>query len=174
MISYVSGDCTEPTAARPGYRFIVHIVNDEGKWGRGFVLSVGKRWPHVEDDYLRWAKNDPLPQASPFPPFRLGNVRIIHTDGNVFVFNMIAQHGRYAKDDGTPPIRYGALEECLKQVGDLARKHFASVHMPRIGCGLAGGEWSEVERIVARTLHDVEVFVYDYDTGDKATVPWKK
>jgi len=28
----------------------------------------------------------------------------------------------------------------------------AAVHMPRIGCGLAGGEWSTIEAIIERTL----------------------
>jgi hypothetical protein len=35
--------------------------------------------------------------------------------------------------------------------------------MPRIGCGLAGGQWSEIEPIIERTLlaAGVEVYVYD-------------
>jgi O-acetyl-ADP-ribose deacetylase (regulator of RNase III) len=36
--------------------------------------------------------------------------------------------------------------------------------MPRIGCGLAGGSWEEIEPIIKRTLTDqgVEVVVYDF------------
>ncbi len=46
----------------------------------------------------------------------------------------------------------------------LARK--ATVHMPRIGCGLAGGKWEEVEPIVEQQLisHGVNVTVYDFVT----------
>jgi hypothetical protein len=33
--------------------------------------------------------------------------------------------------------------------------------MPRIGCGLAGGTWEEVEPVVERTCGDLEVHVYD-------------
>ena len=35
--------------------------------------------------------------------------------------------------------------------------------MPRIGCGLAGGDWNKVEKIINETLIDkgIEVYVYD-------------
>jgi hypothetical protein len=37
--------------------------------------------------------------------------------------------------------------------------------MPRIGCGLAGGDWNKVEAIINKTLisNGLEVFVYDFD-----------
>jgi len=39
----------------------------------------------------------------------------------------------------------------------------ASVHLPRIGCGLAGGEWSKIEPLLEKHIcvKDVAVFVYD-------------
>ena len=36
--------------------------------------------------------------------------------------------------------------------------------MPRIGCGLAGGDWKTIENIIQRTfidIADVDVYVYD-------------
>lgn len=84
---------------------------------------------------------------------KLGQVVFVPVAEGVQVTNMIGQHGIKAKDDGTPPIRYGALEECLITVAQWARDwNHASVHMPRIGCGLAGGKWSEIEPIILRRL----------------------
>ena len=39
----------------------------------------------------------------------------------------------------------------------------AAVHMPRIGCGLAGGKWETIEPIVRGMAekHGVDVVVYD-------------
>jgi O-acetyl-ADP-ribose deacetylase (regulator of RNase III) len=54
------------------------------------------------------------------------------------------------------------LETGLNAVAEQARKLSATVHMPRIGCGLAGGEWSKVEAIVNKTLVDIDVCVYDF------------
>ncbi len=63
-----------------------------------------------------------------------------------------------------PPIRYEAVRSCLKSLAVEARRLEASVHMPRIGCGLAGGRWEEIEPIVAEELiaEGVEVTVYDF------------
>ncbi len=77
---------------------------------------------------------------------------------------MIAQHGIKAGSQ-EPPIRYLALEHCLIQVADRAKALQASVHMPRIGCGLAGGRWELVEPIIIKTLdaRGIAVSVYDFD-----------
>lgn len=42
----------------------------------------------------------------------------------------------------------------------------ASVHMPRIGCGLAGGNWSRVEPLIMRRLAERGVAVTVYDHGE--------
>ncbi|MQY33582.1 hypothetical protein SRB17_15430 [Streptomyces sp. RB17] len=43
----------------------------------------------------------------------------------------------------------------------------ASVHMPRIGCGLAGGTWSRKEPFITERLvkRGIEVTVYDHGEG---------
>jgi len=57
------------------------------------------------------------------------------------------------------------VETALTTVAEHARELDASVHMPRIGCGLAGGRWEEIEPIIGRTLikNGVPVTVYDFD-----------
>ena len=41
----------------------------------------------------------------------------------------------------------------------------ASVHMPGIGCGVAGGTWDRIEPIIFRTLRERDVAVNVYDFG---------
>lgn len=91
-ITYLRGDATAPHGK--GVKLIVHVCNDLGGWGKGFVLALSRRWPE--------------PEAA-----ELG----------------------------------------------------ASVHMPRIGCGLAGGKWSRIEPLIERRLagRGVPVTVYDFD-----------
>ena len=101
-------------------------------------------------------------------------MKLVRVENRVWVANMIAQHGVLHKDDGTPPIRYGSLEDCLAELHLHARELEATIHMPRIGCGLAGGKWSEIEQIIERQLTHDDVYVYDFDTGDARTVPWSK
>lgn len=169
MIKYVVGDATEPRV--PGNKIIAHVCNDIGGWGRGFVLSVTQRWPLAEQSYRRWYQEQ---ENGPCGPMKLGQVQLVKVSDDVAVANMIGQHGILEKD-GVQPIRYEALKECLTTLNSLARELFnASVHMPRIGCGLAGGEWSKVEAIINETLVDVDVYVYDFNTNDSRTIPWRK
>ena len=52
QINYLKGDATVP--AGDGPKVIVHICNDVGAWGKGFVLAISKRWPTAERDYRKW------------------------------------------------------------------------------------------------------------------------
>jgi O-acetyl-ADP-ribose deacetylase (regulator of RNase III) len=75
---------------------------------------------------------------------------------------MIGQHGIRRTKEG-PPIRHNAVEKCLGRVAQKAVELDASVHMPRIGCGLAGGNWEEIEPIITRQLCKKSIAVYVYD-----------
>jgi O-acetyl-ADP-ribose deacetylase (regulator of RNase III) len=154
MITYLKGDATVPQAKGP--KLIAHVVNDLGGWGKGFVLAISRRWPEPEASYRRWhaerAKND----------FALGVIQVVQVMPDIYVVNMVAQCGIRTGSKG-PSIRYEALEDCLRKLHTVANEHRASVHMPRIGCGLAGGKWDKVEPLIQAALDDVAVFVYDYD-----------
>ena len=151
----VTGDATSPQAKGP--KVIAHICNDLGGWGKGFVLAISRRWPQPQRDYRDWhrhrAGND----------FALGAVRLIQVQDDIWVANMIGQHGMRGGSQG-PPIRYPAVEQCLGILGDQAIGLRASVHMPRIGCGLAGGRWDRIEPLVDAALcqRGVPVTVYDF------------
>jgi O-acetyl-ADP-ribose deacetylase (regulator of RNase III) len=73
---------------------------------------------------------------------------------------MIAQRGVHTLG-GEPPIRYDALKRCLGILAVEAEKLQATVHMPRIGCGLAGGKWESVEPLLLEAIPNTGVFVYD-------------
>jgi O-acetyl-ADP-ribose deacetylase (regulator of RNase III) len=143
-IVYVKGDATVPQAK--GKKIIAHICNDIGRWGKGFVLAISARWNGPEAEYRVWHQRG--------DGFALGAIQLVRVESWIWV----------AGSNG-PPIRYDAVESCLKQLAVRARDLGASVHMPRIGCGLAGGTWEEIEPIIQRTLiaADVAVHVYDYD-----------
>lgn len=51
-ITYTTGDATCP--ATSGNKIIVHICNDIGAWGKGFVLALSKRWVAPEKQYKEW------------------------------------------------------------------------------------------------------------------------
>ena len=165
MITYIKGDATNPMAKGP--KIIAHISNDSGGWGLGFVLAISKRWARPEAMYRRWYHDrDPVQETEPCQivmtsgRFGLGETQLVIVQPGLAVVNMIAQAGTKTGSKG-PPIRYDALDECLQKVNVYADSFKASIHAPRIGCGLAGGKWSQVEPLIQKRLPYVDVFVYD-------------
>lgn len=154
-IAYVKGDATAPLAK--GVKIICHICNDIGGWGKGFVLAVSRRWEQPEAEYRRWHSKGKE------GGFALGEVQFIQVEPYIWVANMIGQRGIKGGSSG-PPIRYEAVSACLEKLGVKARELSASVHMPRIGCGLAGGEWSRIELLIEQFLvgTGIPVTVYDF------------
>ncbi|MGK5638173.1 macro domain-containing protein [Streptomyces sp. URMC 126] len=156
-IAYVRGDATSPTGKGP--KVIAHVCNDLGGWGKGFVLALSRRWEEPEREYRRWhrarAEND----------FGLGAVQVVRVERWLWVANMVGQRGiRTGRSSGVP-VRYEAIDTALAKLADEAARLGASVHMPRIGCGLAGGRWDRVEPLIRARLTDrgIPVTVYDHD-----------
>lgn len=153
-ITYLKGDATAPQAK--GVKIICHVCNDAGGWGKGFVLALSKRWDEPEAAYRAWFASR--------TNFALGAVQFVQVEPYIWVANLIGQRGTKTGSSG-PPVRYSAIAEGLQAVAEKALELGASVHMPRIGCGLAGGEWSKVEPLILEhvTGRGVAVTVYDFD-----------
>ena len=151
-IIYLNGNAVYPKT--PSNKVIVHICNDEGRWGGGFVLSISKRWSEPEKQYKKWIRNR---------EGKLGEIQFVPVEKDIVVVNMIAQES-FVSFVNPVAVRYEALKKCLQQVSDSIKGNEVSVHMPRIGCGIAGGKWENIEPIIIETLfkNDIQVYVYDY------------
>lgn len=168
-IEYVTGDATQPLRGPygKGIRLIAHIVNDEGRWGSGFVVALSQRNKNPEDCYRKWFREGIYESA----PFELGQVQTAqYTGPDVHVVNMIAQRGVRHSASAPRAVDYDALRDCLHELAaDAIRWRAAtgikpSIHMPRIGCGLGGGDWATVEELIDAILIEVfgfQVVVYD-------------
>lgn len=154
-IEYVEGDATQPLGE--GVKLIAHVCNDAGGWGRGFVRAVSHRWSEPEAAYRRWHRQ----RAD--NGFGLGAVQFVQVGPYLWVANMVGQRG-IKPVGGVVPVRYEAIDTALAAVAVRAAELGASVHMPRIGAGLAGGTWSRIEPLIAERLiaRGSAVTVYDY------------
>jgi O-acetyl-ADP-ribose deacetylase (regulator of RNase III) len=151
---YVVGDATQPQGS--GTKIIVHICNDVGGWGAGFVLALSKRWREPEAEYRGWHRDKSAGD------FALGSLQLVQVQPDIFVANLIGQRDVRPRA-GQPPIRYEAVRTGLARLREQALTLSASIHMPRIGCGLAGGRWDAIEPLVIEELlrYGIDVTVYD-------------
>lgn len=164
------GNAVEPNDDGSSYRFIVHCCNDIGGWGSGFVLAISARWPKPEAAYREWNKADSLHGFSRIrsvPPFRLGQIQVVEVAERLAVVNLIGQRSTGTSVIGgveLSPVRYEAFYEGFLRMRDEFDKHDSvSVHMPRMGCGLAGGTWDKVEEQIVAAWDDLDIPVTVYD-----------
>ncbi|MGW3175263.1 macro domain-containing protein [Streptomyces sp. NPDC001153] len=157
-ITYVRGDATVPSVK--GVKVIAHVCNDIGGWGKGFVLALSRRWPEPEAAYRAWHRD------RAHSDFGLGAVQLVRVEPYVWVANMIGQRGIRRGSKGVP-VRYEAIDTALDRLAGEVTELGASVHMPRIGCGLAGGTWSRIEPLITERLvkRGIAVTVYDHGEG---------
>lgn len=167
-IQYLVGDATDPVG--DGHKIIVHCCNNVGAWGAGFVMALSAKWTKPEEYYRWWHRVDD--ENSNYKPFELGRVQYVLVEQNwtadswpenIWVANLIGQNGvRHFKNPR--PVDYDAIAIGLVDVSANAMDAQASVHMPRIGCGLAGGEWDKVELVIEQSMHpDLDIYVYDLE-----------
>ena len=159
-VRYVVGDATRPEGE--GLKILAHCCNNVGGWGAGFVVALSKRWTRPEREYREWATRHGEVKFRAM----LGAMQLVPVEDDIYVANIIGQHGMGRGTDG-PPIRYDAISKGFGFIAQFAKEHperNVSVHAPRLGCGLAGGDWSEIEPLfdLHFVAHGIPVTVYDF------------
>jgi hypothetical protein len=142
---------------------VAHVVNDSAHaWSRrGVAAALAVRYPQVARAFRAWTIAGP-------ENLRLGNIHAIEQrDGGrtVLVVSMVAQQG--FGPGAVTRLRYDALRATLTAVAELADRAGASVHVPRIGAGEAGGRWDLIENDLAAVIADrgIEVVVHTLPGG---------
>ncbi|XP_063112832.1 chromodomain-helicase-DNA-binding protein 1-like isoform X2 [Cavia porcellus] len=157
-IKYVSGDVTHPQAGEED-AFIVHCVDDSGRWGRGGLFTaLEKRSAEPRKIYELAGKMKDL---------SLGAVLLFPIDdkesrnkGQDLLALIVAQHRDCA--NVLSGIKMAALEEGLKKIFLAAKKKKASVHLPRIGYATKGFNWYGTERLIRKHLSARGIPTYIY------------
>lgn len=95
---------------------------------------------------------------------KLGQIEwFVERDGAIpFVVNSYTQYnyGANHKDGTAKPIDYEALTMCMRKINHTFKgKH---IGLPKIGAGLAGGDWNRIKTIIQTELKDMKVSVVIY------------
>ena len=141
-LKYVEGDLFEYVDKCDTPIIIPHVCNNQGVWGAGFVVPLGKKYPLAKTIYLR---NHLLGQLD------LGSVDFIEVSDNIMVANMIAQ-----TLGGSRPLYYNDLAYCMDTIIGTkddefdkdTKGRFQKIVCPMFGSGLAGGDWNFIEKLI--------------------------
>ena len=140
-------------------KIIGHQVNCMGVAG-GLAAAVFEKWPHAEDDY--WTLIEKIREAGGTGWVLLGHTQLTRyqKDGHV-IANIYGQ--LYPGEDYRPE----ALEEALPMLAKRARGLGWSVALPyKMSCGICGGDWPEVLRIIEDAMEGVNCVIYQRE-GDE-------
>ena len=153
-ITYVRGSVLEPRGS--GRRIIAHVVNNRTpNWGgSGVAIQLRKKWPQTQNEFRVRVRDRNLARS-------LSEVVYSSIGDGLTVATLIAQVG-YG-DATRPRIRYAALRTGLSTVAYYASERDASLHIPRIGCGQAGGSWNVVRDILISTVASAGIPITVYD-----------
>jgi O-acetyl-ADP-ribose deacetylase (regulator of RNase III) len=120
---------------------ITHQVNTAGVMGAGLALSIRKKYPEVYTEYIRLYRENSL---------HLGTGFIVKISNDLFIFNMICQESYgYSK----VYTDYNAMRSSLNFLKIESSKKELPVYIPfKIGCGLGGGDWNVVYKIIEEII----------------------
>lgn len=81
-------------------------------------------------------------------------------------FNILNCYTQYKYGRDKRYADYDAIDRCLDTISHNFAEGVWDIRMPKIGCGLARGDWNVVEQLINENLgsHNVTVF---YLEGDK-------
>lgn len=150
-IRTVSGDATEPRGSGP--KIIAQLVNTSAATGFGFGRAMAKKFPKSKEALAKWKTHG--------KGFALGATQLVELGKDIFVAQMVAQEGVHPKGNAIP-LKYGSLVTCLRELAAKAKRMGATVHMPYIGAGQAGGNWEIIKGMIHQelVLNGVDVCIY--------------
>lgn len=146
ITKYIKGDITETEL-----KYICHGVNCQNKMGSGVAKALFTKFPEVKTKFHSFSSQFRIPEN------RLGEVDFVEC-GNKTILNCFTQLN-YGYD-GKRYVNYGAIVKCFDFIKDNIRNETLAI--PKIGCGLAGGDWNIVEQLINDTVgDDLEIWVYE-------------
>lgn len=156
----ISGDLLK-LAKLGKFDVIVHGCNCQGVMGKGIAKQIKEQFHYnFECDEM-----GEIPGTIKECYYHEYDLLVVNAYTQVHYINVESTHHNHKglKDDAE--ARYGYIKKCLNYIN----KHHKGerIGLPLIGCGLAGGNWSVVKKIIEEELKDCDVTIVHYDKGDK-------
>lgn len=148
------------------FTHIIHGCNCQGVMGSGIAAQIRERYPNVYKTYLQ---SFDVPEFELEPRDFLGKTSAaVADDLSLIVINANTQL-TFGRDPNTRYVSYDAVDECFSTIKQALKRRKGKVKIgyPLIGCGLGGGNWEIISRIIDHQLKDFDhtLVIYDGDSN---------
>lgn len=141
-IEYIKGDLLQTEV-----KHIVHGCNSHGVMGSGVAKAIRDMHPKAYQDY-----NDTYNSYG----LELGDIIVSVQENERVIHNAVTQKD-YGRDSSRVYVSYWAIAETFRKINQWGIREIA---MPKIGAGLANGDWNIISAIIENTLVDTKPYVY--------------
>ncbi|WP_055667922.1 macro domain-containing protein [Desnuesiella massiliensis] len=148
MIKTIEGNILDATE-----NVICHQVNCMGVMGSGLAKQIRAKYPNVFEQYHKFVLDNGKLQS-------LGMCQIVEVGKDKYVSNLFGQYNY-----GTNKIQtdYAALKSAMSSLKTVCKESNLSVALPyNLGCGLAGGDWGIVSKMIEDIFEDYDVMIYRF------------
>lgn len=152
-IQYVEGELINLIESGE-YDVVVHGANCFCTMGAGVAKVLRQRFPSIYRVDLTTVKGD----RKKLGTLSLAQVRV-EKKRRIMLVNAYTQ---YAYSSRVKQIDYEAVRRCFAKINSFFTNRALRFLMPKIGAGLAGGDWNKISEIVEQEMkgRDVTVVVW--------------
>lgn len=134
-----------------------HGANCKKTMGKGVAKFVKEKYPEL---YMA-DQNSPTTENERLGNFTKAKLRNGKTGYNIYSqFDYRKKYG-----DSDINVNYRALESGIKNtLEDMVKNGLKSLALPKIGCGLAGGDWAIVENMLnklSEKYSEISITIYE-------------
>ena len=148
MIKYIKGDLFLGKED-----IIVHGCNCFCTFGAGIAYQLKKLYPEAFQIDQQTIKGDRLKLGT---YTQWNGKHYLYPERNIIIINAYTQY--YYANEGLKPFDYQAFLIIL----DKLKENFKdkTIAMPKIGAGLAGGDWKIIEKMINDVFEEKEIIIY--------------
>ena len=121
---------------------ILHGCNTKGVMGAGIAKQIAVKYPDVYSEYVRYCRWDDI----------LGEALFVKVSPTLVIGNLFTQDS-FGRDPTMRYVSYDAVDNAFKRISYLEEPD-TEIHFPKIGAGLANGDWTVIQSIIEHRLKD--------------------